>query len=80
MEITLRPTDKVVELRGDDGVVPARIWQGQTSSGIPVHCYVTRIAIDKDRPQHELEEFERTLQETEAPRPDVAAIDMRLIL
>lgn len=80
MELILRPTGKVVDLVTDAGDVPARIWQGKTSTGIPVHCYVTRVAVDKDRPASELAEFERALTETEPMRPDVKAIPLRLIL
>lgn len=44
MTITIKSTTKMVELNG----VPARIWEGETESGIPVHCYITRIAHHKD--------------------------------
>ena len=80
MEVILRPTDMIVDLVGDHGEVPARVWQGKTSTGIPVHAYITRIAVSEDRPDHELKEFSDALQETEKPRPDIAAIDARLIL
>lgn len=81
MELVLRPTTKIVQLVVEGGaVVPARIWQGKTSTGIPVHCYITRVAVDHNRPEHELAEFERALQEQEAPRADVQSIPLRLIL
>lgn len=80
LELILRPTTRIVELTTDAGKVPARIWQGRTATGIPVHAYVTRVAVDQDRPAHELAEFERELAEQEPPRPDVAAIPLRLIL
>jgi hypothetical protein len=80
MELILRRTDKIVTLVTGSGEVPARIWQGKTSTGIPVHCLITRVAVEKDRPTHEYEEFERELQETEPARPDVAAVPARLIL
>lgn len=80
MQLTLEPTDKIVTLVVNDTEVPARIWQGQTSKGVPVHCYITRVAVDKNRPASELAEFERDLHETAAMRPDVDAIPMRLIL
>lgn len=35
MKITVESTDKIVHLDG----VPARIWDGETSTGIKVHCY-----------------------------------------
>lgn len=82
MELIIRPTDKIVQLVDEETGIetPARIWQGKTSTGIPVHCYVTRVAVDHKRPEHELAEFERALKETEPMRPDIRAIPMRLIL
>lgn len=82
MELIIRPTDKIVTLLDDvtGTEIPARIWQGQTSTGIPVHVYITRVAVDHNRPAHELAEFERALKETEPMRPDIAAIPMRLII
>ena len=73
MKIAIESTTKIVHLNG----VPARIWEGQTASGIPVHCYVTRIAVKKDI---NCSEFERELQEHAAPSPEIMAIPARLIL
>ena len=73
MRITVDSTTKIVELNG----VPARIWEGNTDSGIPVHCYVTRIAVlDTD----DREEFERELSVCREPSPVVDAIPLRLIV
>ncbi len=73
MKIQIESTTKIVSLNG----VPARIWEGHTESAIPVHCYVTRIAVANDQPH---EQFERELEEHAAPSADVAAIPLRLIL
>lgn len=73
MKVTLHSTTKVVHLNG----VPARIWEGETESGIPVHAYVTRIAVHEDQ---DLTEFQRELQEHEPPSADIAAIPVRLII
>lgn len=51
MKITIESTDKIVYLNG----IPARIWEGETASGICVHCFITRIAVRKDEPR--VEEF-----------------------
>ncbi len=80
MKITIESTSKIIMLKPGplaDGI-PARIWEGKTESGIKVHCYVTRIAVDKDEPR--VEEFEKELQKTKVPSTDVAAIPARLIL
>ncbi len=73
MKLTIENTTKIVELDG----VPARVWEGHSESGIPVHCYVVRVGVaeDQDRAQ-----FERELTETRPPSPAVEAIPLRLIL
>lgn len=73
MRITLESTTKLVEVNG----VPARIWEGETESGIPVHAYVTRLAVDEGQNQ---EDFERELETHRAPSPAVEAISLRLVL
>lgn len=41
MKLDLQSTTRVVEVNG----VPARVWQGQTDTGIPVTVLITRIAV-----------------------------------
>jgi len=77
MKITIESTAKLVELRTPHGTVRARIWEGHTASGIPVHCYITRVAVANDRDHAE---FERELQEHAAPSAEIAAIPLRLLL
>lgn len=74
MKITIESTSKIVELNG----VPARIWEGWTESGIKVHCFVPRIAIDKDETR--FSEFEKELQETRTPSPELECYPGKLIL
>lgn len=73
MHVTLRSTTKIVTLNG----VPARIWEGETGSGIPCHAYVTRIAVDKDEDSGE---FDRDLQEHEVPSAEIEAIPLKLVI
>jgi hypothetical protein len=84
MKITIESTSKIVTLFADDAAVPARVWQGETESGIPVQVFVTRIApeISTDDPRiDELTvEFERDLQRQADPRPTVELIPLRLII
>lgn len=61
MKVTIESTTKITELDG----VPARIWEGETESGIKVHCFITRIAIDKY--EKRVDEFENELQEQKKP-------------
>lgn len=78
MKVTLESTDKIVELQTPSGVVPARIWEGHTESGIACHALVTRIAVSKDL---DASEFERDLHEHRPPSPAVArTYDLRMIL
>jgi hypothetical protein len=74
MQITIRNTSKIVTING----VPARIWEGESASGIKVHCYVTRIAIDKTETR--TAEFERELQEQSPMSLEIQAIPLRMIL
>jgi hypothetical protein len=78
MKVTLESTRKVVELETPQGTVPARIWEGHTESGIPVHAYITRIAAPAEGA--DVSQFERELQEHAAPTPAVQEIPLRLIL
>jgi len=73
MEIQLESTTKVVQING----VPARLWQGVTARGVKCHALIARIACEEDS---RAEEFEADLQEVAAPRPELEAIPLRLIL
>lgn len=73
MQIKITSTTKIVELNG----VPARIWEGETSTRISVHCFVTRIAVGEDE---DCSQFEKELQEHEPPSSAVRAYDARLVL
>ena len=73
MKVTLESTSKIVEVNG----VPCRIWQGETESGIPVHGFITRIAVHKNA---DASEFERELQECRPPSHDIQAYPARIIL
>jgi hypothetical protein len=80
MNIFIHPTSKIVDLQTDGGIVPARVWEGKTDSGIPVHVFITRIAptIPVDDPRQK--EFQSALQEVEAPSAAVVSYPLRLIL
>lgn len=73
MKITIESTTKIVQFNGID----VRIWEGTTDSGIPVHCYIPRIAVDKEFDQTQ---FERELQEHAAPSLAIQAIPLRMVL
>ena len=77
MKITLESTTKIVELKGPEGTVPARIWEGTTESGIKVHAFITRIAAPADADQSQ---FQAELQEQRPPSTDIEMYPSRLVL
>ena len=73
MKIIIESTEKIVVLNG----VPARVWDGKTDSGIPVHCFVTRIS---PQTNENIEQFEAELKKQKPPTVSIASYPMRLIL
>jgi len=84
MKITIESTKKIVQLELDGALIPARIWQGHTDSGIPVACFITRISPDvllSDPNHYELTaQFDRELIECVPPNDRVLAIPLKFIL
>jgi hypothetical protein len=76
MKITISATNKIVELNG----VPARVWEGETEHGVPVHCFVTRVAVPEGLHPSRYEQFEAELTEQQKPSAAVDAIPLRLVL
>jgi len=73
MMICAESTEKIVTVNG----VQARIWEGETESGIPVILLVTRIAVIEGVDQ---EQFKRELQECRPPSAAAEAMSLRMIL
>lgn len=82
MRITIEPTSKIVDIQTSSGAwVPARIWEGKTERGTPVHCFITRICPTVPNPAAPIvEEFQAALIETKPPSPAVDAIPLRFVL
>lgn len=84
MKIEIEPTSKIVEIQTPTGTVPARIWEGKTDRGTPVHCYVTRIcpSVTEPVPESIVTEFTSALEEASALHASdlVRSIPLRLIL
>ena len=80
MKIEIESTETVTTLVVNGAEVPARMWQGKTESGTPVHCFVTRISptIPKDDPRNE--EFARELKQCAKPRAEIGPIPLRMII
>lgn len=73
MQLKITGTTKIVELNG----VPARVWVGRTGTGIPIHCFITRIAVADSEDQAE---FERELASCEVPSEEIEAYPAKLVL
>lgn len=74
MKVTLESTGKIVYLNE----IPARIWEGKTESGIPLHAFITRVAVDRAA---DTTQFEKELEEMKPPSPEVnRAYPLRMIL
>lgn len=84
MKINIESTSKIVTLVIGGNDFPARVWQGETEGGIPVQCFITRIAPEISKSDPRIDEltvdFERELKRQADPRTTVEAIPLRLIL
>jgi hypothetical protein len=82
MKITVESTSKLVQFEIGGTMVPARIWEGFTEDGIPVHCYITRICptIPEPLPEAIAANFAKDLSECVPPSAAVRAIPLRMIL
>jgi hypothetical protein len=84
MKITIENTQKIVTLVVNGWDVSARVWQGETDTGVPVQVFVTRIApeIPRTDPNVEAltEAFDRELKQCADPRPTVDAIPLRFLI
>lgn len=84
MKITIENTAKIVEITEDGQTMLARLWQGETEAGVPVHCYVTRIVpeVGAGDPDYDAKHasFERELERMATPRTPIEAIPLRQIL
>jgi hypothetical protein len=77
LQLIIENTKKIVRLALNGVDVPVRIWEGRTAGGIPVHCFIARVAVNDDQ---DCSQFDRELQEYRAPSAEVAAIPLRSTL
>ena len=73
MKATIESTSKIVTLNG----IPARVWEGETESGIGVICFITRVAVKEGEDQSQ---FEKELTATREPSAEVESFPLRMIL
>ena len=79
MRITLDSTKVVTDIQINGVDVPARLWEGHTEDGVPVHAYITRVSPQTDDPEATAQ-FSRELRETARPSVTMGAIPLRMIL
>jgi hypothetical protein len=72
MKITLEATGTIETVHG----FPARIWRGNTESGIEVTCWIPIIQVRRDA---DCSDFERELREIEVQR-QLVSMDIRMVL
>ena len=77
MKITIESTSKIVTLVQGREEIPARIWEGETASGVKVVCLITRVSA---RQNQDLSQFDSELKEQRTPSPDAECYPLRLIL
>lgn len=82
MKIQIESTSKVVTFEIGNAQVPARIWEGATEDGVPVHCYITRIcpSIPEPLPKDIEAKFASDLLEQSKPSDAIRSIPLRMIL
>jgi len=65
MKIAIESTTSIVQANG----VPCRVWEGKTSTGIPVQCLIVRIAAKRES---DLSQFEDELEACREPSAETA--------
>jgi hypothetical protein len=82
MQITIEQTSMEVEMVKDGVTITAGVWQGKTSNGTSVTCFVTDIVsqIPKSDPHRDelCAEFQRELGQYAKPWPSVQGVLQQL--
>ena len=74
MKVTLTPTATIDKL---EGRISARIWEGETESGIPVKVWISSIQ-PQTHDARKLAEFDRELKELPRNR-ELVSFDLRMV-
>jgi len=57
-----------------------RIWEGTTERGVPMHCYIPRLAVSEDLPPEMHQQFMEELIECRKPSVAIEAIPLRMLI
>lgn len=60
MKITIESTSQIIKVSG----LPARVWEGQTESGIPIFCVIASVGVHRDQ---DSTQFKAELKECKEP-------------
>lgn len=77
MKITIESTSQIVTIVQGVAEITARVWEGQTESGIKVACLIPRIVA---RRADDLTQFEAELKEQPVATAALFAFPLRMIL
>jgi hypothetical protein len=87
VKASIESTEQILEfsVQGPGGVPgpvgKGRLWVGTTERGVPVQMLVVRVAVPTSAlNQQHTETFERELEETPAPIPEIVAFPLRMVL
>lgn len=80
MKATITSTDRVVDVSDQHGRrAAARVWEGETESGIKFTAYITQVQVRAG--QRREAEFNRELVQSGAPSAEtIEAIDLRYVI
>lgn len=77
MKITIESTSQIVTIVQGVAEITARVWEGQTESGIKVACLIPRIMASR---ADDLTQFDAELKEQRAPTAELDAFPLRMII
>lgn len=60
MNMTINSTNKLVNING----VTARLWEGETNTGLKVSAFIVRVAVDQDSNIKEKQQLFEELQKS----------------
>lgn len=84
MKVTVRSTERIVLVtpEGGTGRIEARVWEGETETGIPVVLLVPRVAVPLELDGHPVDQstFLEELKEHSPPTELGSAFPLRMVI
>lgn len=76
MNMTINSTNKLVNING----VTARLWEGETNTGLKVSAFIARVAVDQDSDIKEKQQLYEELQKSVPSSTDWDNLKKDLVL